>query len=126
VSRVTHNHLKVHVNGTTLHTGQLFFNDSLNDAVNALSPYNTNPDERTLLAEDGIYTSTENASYGLFTDVQFVDSSASYAGGLVATMTLGVSSSSSSSATPTASATPSAGSVGSSSAGRLVPSLPFL
>ena len=100
VSRDTHIHLKVHINGTTVHTGQLFFNESLNDAVNALSPYNTNPDTRTQLDEDSVYTGTENASYGLLSDVQFVDEAESYSGGLVAALALGVSTSSSASPSP--------------------------
>jgi hypothetical protein len=129
VSRDTHIHLIVHVNGTTIHTGQLFFNESLNDAVNALSPYNTNPDTRTELTSDSVYTSTENASYGLLEDVQFVDASASYSGGLVASLTLGVSASSTSTSTspsPSPSGNQSSTSPTESSGAQLKPSLSFL
>jgi protocatechuate 3,4-dioxygenase beta subunit len=127
VSRDTHIHLIVHINGTTIHTGQLFFNDSLNDAVNALSPYNTNPDTRTELADDSVYTGTENASYGLLEDVQFVDSSASYSGGLVASLTLGVSASSTStSPSPSPTGGQSSTSPTESSGSRLRSSLSFL
>jgi protocatechuate 3,4-dioxygenase beta subunit len=125
VSRDTHIHLKVHINGTTVHTGQLFFNESLNDAVNALSPYNTNPDTRTQLDEDSIYTGTENASYGLLSDVQFVDEAGSYSGGLVAALALGVSTSSSASPSPSPTGT-GQGNSETSCGSRLAVSLPLV
>jgi protocatechuate 3,4-dioxygenase beta subunit len=36
--RAIHIHMKVHVGGQTVHTGQLFFNDSVSDRVVRLSP----------------------------------------------------------------------------------------
>src|SRR5256885_1507945 len=37
--RTVHIHVKVHVGGTVLHTGQLFFDDSLTDSVFKHPPY---------------------------------------------------------------------------------------
>ncbi|ELR13895.1 protocatechuate dioxygenase [Acanthamoeba castellanii str. Neff] len=120
VGRDTHIHLKVHLNGSlaavnqtstglenddvntnqttayyyyaggsVVHTGQLFFEDAVSDAIDALAPYSTNPGNRTLLDEDNIYAGVTNASYGLL-DVAYRNSSQGYAGGLVATIILGI------------------------------------
>jgi hypothetical protein len=37
-----------------VHNGQLFFDEAWNDKVFATSPYNTNTQQRTLNAQDGI------------------------------------------------------------------------
>jgi len=61
--RATHIHLMAHHGGTLLanntfqggnvtHTGQLFFQDELKDAVEATSPYNTNTQAVTTNDED--------------------------------------------------------------------------
>src|SRR5207244_3104079 len=55
--RATHIHLKVHVGGDAVHTGQLFFDEAVNQAVYALSPYNTHGGSRTLNSQDRIYSS---------------------------------------------------------------------
>ncbi len=89
VGRDTHIHIKVHIGGSVIYTGQLFVNDTLSDIINTLSPYNQNPGTRTRLEQDMVYSQTENASYGMLT-VRFVDQEASYSGGLIATVTLGV------------------------------------
>jgi protocatechuate 3,4-dioxygenase beta subunit len=120
VGRDTHIHLKVHLNGSlaavnqtsaglenddvstnqtssyyyyaggsVVHTGQLFFEDAVSDAIDALAPYNTNPGNRTLLEEDNIYAGVTNASYGLL-EVAYRNASQGYAGGLVATIILGI------------------------------------
>jgi protocatechuate 3,4-dioxygenase beta subunit len=110
VGRDTHIHLKVHLNGSlaavnqtstnhttayyyaggsAVHTGQLFFEDAVSDAIDALAPYNTNPGSRTLLEEDNIYAGVTNASYGLL-NVAYLNASQGYAGGLVATIILGI------------------------------------
>ncbi len=95
VSRDTHIHVKVHIGGSVVHTGQLFVNDTLSDTINTFSPYNQNPGTRTRLSQDSVYTSTENASYGML-NVQLVDATAGYSGGMVGTIILGVNVASSS------------------------------
>src|SRR3954468_1403150 len=64
--RTTHIHLKVHLGGKarggTLrgghvsHTGQLFFAESANSSVYALSPYSSDTAPRTLNSSDSIYS----------------------------------------------------------------------
>jgi protocatechuate 3,4-dioxygenase beta subunit len=66
MGRATHIHLKVHIGtkaragvlrgGHVAHTGQLFFDESVNNAVYALAPYSTGAAQRTLNSTDGIYT----------------------------------------------------------------------
>lgn len=54
--RTTHIHVKVHVDGNEVHTGQLYFDDALTESVNSEAPYNSRggtPD--TTNASDGIY-----------------------------------------------------------------------
>jgi protocatechuate 3,4-dioxygenase beta subunit len=55
--RTVHIHLKVFVNGTDLHTGQLFFPDEMNAAVLANSPYGGAPtmtnDDDSIFREAG-------------------------------------------------------------------------
>lgn len=55
--RTVHIHVKVHVGGTVIHTGQLYFPDSLTDAVYRLAPYNRRPNRTTRNATDGIFSS---------------------------------------------------------------------
>lgn len=95
--RCVHIHVKVHVGvtltsdgsftgGTELHTGQLFFDETVTARVGALSPYSANTVTRTTLAQDGIYDDGGAAS-GLLTLTALGSSpSAGYSG----TLTLGV------------------------------------
>ena len=95
--RCVHIHVKVHTNvtltsdgsftgGQELHTGQLFFNETITARVGALSPYSANTVTRTTLAQDSIYDDGGAAS-GLLTLTALGSSpSAGYAG----TLTLGV------------------------------------
>ncbi|MET9082222.1 intradiol ring-cleavage dioxygenase [Streptomyces sp. NPDC004237] len=94
--RCVHIHVKVHTGvtltsdgsftgGSTLHTGQLFINETITTAVAAVSPYSTNTVTRTTLSQDGIYDDG-GASSGLMTVTG--STSAGYTG----TLTLGVSS----------------------------------
>jgi protocatechuate 3,4-dioxygenase beta subunit len=53
--RTVHIHVKVHVGGTVVHTGQLYFRDSLTDAVYRRAPYNARPNRTTRNATDAIY-----------------------------------------------------------------------
>ncbi|KQX82402.1 intradiol ring-cleavage dioxygenase [Streptomyces sp. Root1310] len=95
--RCIHIHVKVHTGvtvtsdghftgGQELHTGQLFFNETITTAVARISPYSTNTVTRTTLAQDSIYDEGGAAS-GLLTLTALGSStSAGYAG----TLTLGV------------------------------------
>ncbi|MFD8724867.1 intradiol ring-cleavage dioxygenase [Streptomyces sp. NPDC059629] len=94
--RCIHIHVKVHTGvtltsdgsfsgGTTVHTGQLFINESITTAVAKVSPYSTNTVTRTTLSGDSIYDGG-GASSGLMTVTG--STSAGYTG----TLTLGVSS----------------------------------
>ena len=53
--RAIHIHMKVHVGGQTVHTGQLFFNDSVSDRVVRLSPYSSHRGTRVRNKADQIY-----------------------------------------------------------------------
>ena len=53
--RTPHIHLKVHVGGNEVHTGQLFFRDSVSAAVYAMRHYRSRGDAETSNAEDMIY-----------------------------------------------------------------------
>ncbi|WP_369169094.1 intradiol ring-cleavage dioxygenase [Streptomyces sp. R28] len=97
--RCVHIHIKVHTNvtltsdgsftgGQELHTGQLFFAETITARVGALSPYSANTVTRTTLAQDSIYDDGGAAS-GLLTLTALGSTpAAGYAG----TLTLGVES----------------------------------
>jgi protocatechuate 3,4-dioxygenase beta subunit len=53
--RAIHIHMKVHVGGQTVHTGQLFFKDSVSDRVLRLSPYNRRSGTHLRNSQDSIY-----------------------------------------------------------------------
>ena len=53
--RAVHVHLKVHLGGNVVHTGQLFFSDTLTDAVYKRSPYSKRPNRDVRNAADSIY-----------------------------------------------------------------------
>ena len=54
--RTTHIHVKVHVSGKEIHTGQLFFDDSFTDTLFAsTSPYSSRGTRNTRNANDSIY-----------------------------------------------------------------------
>ena len=53
--RAVHIHVKVHVGGRVVHTGQLFFNDSLTDAVYRAAPYSSRPNRDVRNAQDSIF-----------------------------------------------------------------------
>jgi protocatechuate 3,4-dioxygenase beta subunit len=55
MGRTVHIHVKVHVAGDVVHTGQLFFRDSLTDAVYRRSPYSSRGDRDVRNASDSIY-----------------------------------------------------------------------
>ena len=53
--RTVHIHVKVHLGGSVVHTGQLYFRDSLTDAVYRRAPYNARANRDTRNATDAIY-----------------------------------------------------------------------
>jgi protocatechuate 3,4-dioxygenase beta subunit len=53
--RAVHIHVKVHLGGNVVHTGQLFFSDALTDAVYKAAPYNTRGARDTRNANDSIF-----------------------------------------------------------------------
>jgi protocatechuate 3,4-dioxygenase beta subunit len=53
--RTVHIHVKVHVGGDVIHTGQIYFPDRITDAVQRRKPYNTRGARTTRNASDGIY-----------------------------------------------------------------------
>ena len=53
--RTVHIHVKVHVGGNVVHTGQLFFSDAFTDAVYRRAPYSKRPNRTTRNANDSIF-----------------------------------------------------------------------
>ena len=53
--RTTHIHVKVHVGGNVVHTGQLYFADSLTDAVYRRAPYRSRPNRDTRNSNDFVF-----------------------------------------------------------------------
>jgi protocatechuate 3,4-dioxygenase beta subunit len=53
--RTVHIHVKVHLGGNVVHTGQLYFPDAVTDAVYRKAPYNSRPNRSTRNAADAIY-----------------------------------------------------------------------
>jgi protocatechuate 3,4-dioxygenase beta subunit len=53
--RTVHIHVKVHIAGNVVHTGQLYFPDSLTDAVYRKAPYNRRPNRDTRNATDFVF-----------------------------------------------------------------------
>ncbi|MFJ1971090.1 intradiol ring-cleavage dioxygenase [Streptomyces sp. NPDC087903] len=96
VSRAVHVHMRVHTDvtltddsytgGEVVHTGQLFFDPDINEAVQALSPYSDNTTQETALADDTIYDDG-GASSGLLTLTAL---GTGVSDGYTATLTVGV------------------------------------
>ena len=55
--RTVHIHVKVHVGGNVIHTGQLFFDDALTDIAFKKAPYSARPARDVRNAQDSIYQS---------------------------------------------------------------------
>jgi protocatechuate 3,4-dioxygenase beta subunit len=53
--RTVHIHVKVHVRGHVVHTGQLFFADTVTDAVYRRTPYSKRPNRTTRNSGDSIF-----------------------------------------------------------------------
>ena len=60
--RTVHIHVKVHVRGNVVHTGQLYFPDSLTDAVFRRSPYSKRPNRTTRNATDFVFRNSGRKS----------------------------------------------------------------
>jgi protocatechuate 3,4-dioxygenase beta subunit len=56
MGRTVHIHVKVHVGGNVVHTGQIFFNDATTDLVYQKTPYSSRPGRDTRNVDDNIYT----------------------------------------------------------------------
>jgi protocatechuate 3,4-dioxygenase beta subunit len=53
--RTVHIHVKVHVRGSVVHTGQLYFSDAVTDAVFKRTPYNRRPRRSTRNSNDFVF-----------------------------------------------------------------------
>jgi protocatechuate 3,4-dioxygenase beta subunit len=53
--RTVHIHVRVYLGGSVIHTGQLFFSDTLTDTVYERSPYSRRPNRTTRNATDSIF-----------------------------------------------------------------------
>jgi protocatechuate 3,4-dioxygenase beta subunit len=53
--RTVHIHVKVHLGGNVVHTGQVYFNDSLTDKVYRRAPYSSRPNRDVRNGQDTIY-----------------------------------------------------------------------
>ena len=54
--RTPHIHVKVHLGGQEVHTGQLYFDDALSEAVYRASPYASRGEPTTTNSNDGVYS----------------------------------------------------------------------
>lgn len=79
--RTVHIHVKVHVGGNVVHTGQLYFEDTTTDAAYAKAPYSKRPGRDTRNASDGIY-----GQGGAASTLRLARTSSGYVG----TLTIGV------------------------------------
>jgi protocatechuate 3,4-dioxygenase beta subunit len=80
--RTVHIHVKVHVSSNVVHTGQLYFPDSMTDAVYRRAPYSARGSRDVRNASDSIYRSGGKRS--------MVGVKKNSAGVYVATITMGV------------------------------------
>jgi protocatechuate 3,4-dioxygenase beta subunit len=80
--RAVHIHLKVHIGGSVVHTGQLFFPDALTAKVYESAPYSSRGTPDTTNAADSIYRN--GGSKGMLTLAEQAS------GGYVGTISMGV------------------------------------
>ena len=81
--RTVHIHVKVHVGGTVVHTGQLYFDDTVTDAVYRKAPYRARGARTTRNTDDAIFRNGGSRSQ--------VKVTADGSGGYVATVAMGIS-----------------------------------
>jgi protocatechuate 3,4-dioxygenase beta subunit len=60
--RTVHIHVKVHLGGNVVHTGQLYFPDALTDAVYRKAPYSSRPNRDVRNSTDAIFRNGGNRS----------------------------------------------------------------
>jgi protocatechuate 3,4-dioxygenase beta subunit len=53
--RTVHIHVKVHLGGNVIHTGQVYFPDAVTDAAYRVAPYTSRPNRTTRNADDAIF-----------------------------------------------------------------------
>src|SRR5438034_9756957 len=80
--RTVHIHVKVHLGGNVVHTGQLYFPDAVTDAVYRRAPYSARPKRDVRNAGDAIYRNGGKKS--------LVSARKNAAGTYVATIVMGV------------------------------------
>src|SRR5438093_9780683 len=80
--RSVHIHVKVHVGGNVVHTGQLYFPDALTDKVYRRAPYNARPGRSTRNANDFVFANGGKSS--------MLSVHADGAGGYIGAITVGV------------------------------------
>ena len=80
--RTVHIHVKVHLGGTVVHTGQLYFPDDVTDAAYRKAPYSSRPARSTRNANDSVFVNGGRNS--------MLAVHANGAAGYVATITMGV------------------------------------
>ncbi len=80
--RTVHIHVKVHVGGNVIHTGQLYFPDAVTDRVYKRAPYSARPGRTTRNANDSIFVNGGSKS--------LVAVAANAAGGYTGRITMGV------------------------------------
>ena len=80
--RTVHIHVKVHVGGNVVHTGQLYFPDTLTDKVYKKAPYITRPGRTTRNSNDFVFA---NGGKNSLLSVR-----GDGAGGYIAAITMGV------------------------------------
>ncbi|HEX7310929.1 MAG TPA: intradiol ring-cleavage dioxygenase [Gaiellaceae bacterium] len=80
--RTVHIHVKIHVGGNVVHTGQLYFPDTLTDKVYRKAPYKSRPGRTTRNSNDFVFA---NGGKNSMLSVR-----ADGAGGYVASITMGV------------------------------------
>ena len=80
--RTVHIHVKVHIGGSVVHTGQLYFNDTVTDTVYRQAPYRARGARTTRNADDSIFRNGGSRSQ--------VRLAKDGTGGYVATIALGV------------------------------------
>ena len=79
--RTVHIHVKVHLGGNVVHTGQIYFPDTLTDSVYKRAPYNKRPNRDVRNASDFVYrTGGKNSMLRVTKN----------GGGYVGTITMGV------------------------------------
>jgi protocatechuate 3,4-dioxygenase beta subunit len=83
MGRAVHIHLKVHLGGSVVHTGQLFFPERMTDLAYRKAPYSSRPGPDTRNANDSIFVNGGKRS--------LLKVVADGAGGYVGSLTMGVS-----------------------------------